>query len=197
MAKGHRTSRWRPHSCRQRVVDACAGLAQEALPCGGQPSPERLAFLPPGLSAWRVLQAQRVILWGCWGTEGAGYSLGEAGRTGIPRKAFSFFKSAVFCQNKGQERSCELPLGFVPEARAQSSLCNSPASCFPPFSHGHTTLAWAIPPVKGPAVCPDETQRDLDLKAEYIHWRPARVLSVSSAWLGSPRSCKSQVFAAV
>lgn len=52
---------------------------------------------------------------------GAKCRLREAGEAESPRKAFSFFESAVFCQNKGQERSCVLPRGLhAPKAGAHA-----------------------------------------------------------------------------
>lgn len=106
------------HSCHQRVVDACGGQEEPGRPQALSPALEEPAPPMVGIpSPWplcpvSVLRAQRIILWGCRGTRGADCSLGEAGRAPIPRKAFSFFESAVFCPNTGQERSCVLPRGL-------------------------------------------------------------------------------------
>lgn len=94
------------------VMDRRRLAQREVLSPALQPAPPMAGIPSSGpLDQVRVLQAQCVILWGCWGTYGAHCSLGKARKAEIPRKAFSFFESAAFCQNKGQERSCALPRG--------------------------------------------------------------------------------------
>lgn len=116
--RGGPASRWCPHSCHQRVVDACRGQEETAYnrrsPLDGA-SPHNGWHSFPSASLPRECAVSPTCNGGggaCWGTKGADCSLGEAGRAEIPRKAFSFFESAVFCQNKGQERSCVLPRGL-------------------------------------------------------------------------------------
>lgn len=104
-------SQGHPYSCHQRVVAACSEhlatvptkLHSRAQPQAGRPFSRLLCPV-------RVPRDQHVIVRMCvWGGAGvldlkrAGWSLEEAGRVEIPRNAFSFFESAIFCQNKGQE----------------------------------------------------------------------------------------------
>lgn len=41
----------------------------------------------------------------CAGPQGGWLESGGGGKAEIPRNAFSFFKSAIFCPNKGQEHA--------------------------------------------------------------------------------------------
>lgn len=86
------------------TIGPVPGLEEPAPPMVGIPSSRPLC--PVGAAS------PTCNFVGVLGHRGGQLQSGEAGRAEIPRKAFSFFESAVFCQNKGQERSCVLPRGL-------------------------------------------------------------------------------------
>lgn len=71
-----------------------------------------------------MLQTQRVILWSCWGTEGANCSLREVGRAEFLRKAFRI-SSFLSKQRAGPFQ------GAPPWAAHSKRLSTRNAACFP------------------------------------------------------------------